>query len=163
MTPRFAASLLAAALCAGGAQAQVTAQGIAQLAWLAGCWAAVGGEPGSIEIWTLPAGGTMYGLGRTVRQGATRSHEFMHIRDTAEGLVFTARPSGQAEASFAGEQLGARNVSFHNPAHDYPQRVIYESPDEDTLNARIEGQLNGKPRTIRFPMRRTSCPTGAAR
>jgi hypothetical protein len=153
---------LVLSLCVPAAQAQVPA-GVEQLGWLAGCWAAVGGEPGSGEQWMAPAGGTMFGIGRTVRRGATREHEFMQLRDTAEGLVFIARPSGQAEATFAVERLAARSVSFHNPTHDFPQRVIYESPNEDTLDARIEGQRNGQLRTIRFPLKRVACPTGAAR
>lgn len=50
-----------------------------------------------------------------------------------------------------------------NPAHDCPRRVIYESPDDATLDARIEGLRNGQLRTIRFPMKRVACPVGGAR
>ena len=32
---------------------------VEDLAWLAGCWASIGGEDGSGEQWTSPAGGTM--------------------------------------------------------------------------------------------------------
>jgi hypothetical protein len=105
----------------------------------------------------------MLGVSRTVRGGVTRQHEFMQLRDTADGLVFIARPSGQAEASFAAERVGARGASFHNPGHDFPQRVIYESPEDGTLDARIEGQRNGQLRTIRFPMKRVACPPAAGR
>ncbi|HVK32610.1 MAG TPA: DUF6265 family protein [Burkholderiaceae bacterium] len=133
-----------------------------QLHWLAGCWAAVGGEPGSGEQWMAPAGGSMLGTSRTLRRGALREFEFLHIRDTAQGLVLVALPSGQKEAQFAAEKVEARGVVFHNPGHDFPQRVIYESPDADTLDARIEGQRNGQLRVIRFPMKRAPCPLGAA-
>jgi Domain of unknown function (DUF6265) len=139
------------------------AAGVEQLSWLSGCWAAVSGEPGSGEQWMAPAGGTMLGASRTVRGGVTRQHEFMQLRDAGDGLVFIAKPSGQAEASFPAEQVGARSVTFHNAAHDYPQRVIYESPDDSTLDARIEGLRNGQLRAIRFPMKRVACPLGAAR
>lgn len=155
-------TLLLLSLCACSAQGQ-TPMRVDQLGWLAGCWAAVGGEPGSGEQWMAPAGGTMFGVGRTLRGGATRDHEFMQFRDTPAGLVFTARPSGQPEASFALERSGPRSVAFHNPAHDFPQRVVYESPDDDTVHAHIEGQRNGQLRTIRFPLKRIACPLGAAR
>ena len=151
----------AALFCACAAAAH--AQGTAQLSWLAGCWAVVGAEPGSVEQWTAPAAGTLFGVARTVRQGATRGHEFMQIRERADGLVFIAQPSGKPEGSFAVERQAARSVAFHNPAHDFPQRVVYESPDDDTLDARIEGQLNGQARTVRYPMKRVACPGGAAR
>ncbi|MES2956544.1 MAG: DUF6265 family protein [Pseudomonadota bacterium] len=156
------ATALALALCAGLLQAQAPAK-VEQLAWLAGCWAAVGGEAGSGEHWMAPVGGTMLGVGRTVRGGATREHEFMQLRDTPDGIVFIALPSGQTETRFAAERIGLRAATFHNPAHDFPQRVIYESPDSDTLDARIEGQRNGQLRTIRFPMKRAGCPIGVAR
>jgi hypothetical protein len=132
-----------------------------QLHWLAGCWAPVGGEPGSGEQWMAPAGGSMLGSSRTLRRGVLREFEFLHIRDTAQGLVLIAWPSGQKEAQFPAEKVDARGVIFHNPAHDFPQRVIYESPDPDTLDARIEGQRNGQLRVIRFPMKRAPCPLGA--
>jgi hypothetical protein len=163
MKPPFAAGVITLSLCGAGAQGQAPKPGTDQLGWLAGCWAAAGGEPGSNEHWMAPAGGTMFGVSRSVRQGVTRAHEFMQIRDSPDGLVFIARPSGQAEGHFAVERLGERSVVFHNPAHDFPQRVIYESPDDDTLDARIEGVRNGQPRTVRFPMKRIACPAGAAR
>ena len=149
-------------LCAAAAQAQAPST-VGQFQWLAGCWAAVDGEAGSNEVWMAPAGGTMFGIGRTVRGGATRQYEFMQLRDSPQGVVFIALPSGQTQASFAAERIGPRSAVFHNPTHDFPQRVIYESPDDDTLNARIEGQLNGKQRTVHFPMKRAACPLGTAR
>jgi hypothetical protein len=151
--------LLALLVTSLATSAQAPSQ-VAQLGWLAGCWAAVGGEAGSGEIWMAPAAGTLLGIGRTVRGGSTREHEFMQIRDTATGLVFIALPSGQTETTFALERAGPRSASFHNPTHDFPQRVIYESPDDDTLDARIEGQRNGQQRTIRFPYKRVACPAG---
>ncbi len=148
---------LVLALLAGSASATASTE---QLGWLAGCWAAVGGEAGSGEQWMAPAGGSMLGTSRTLRRGALREFEFLHIRDTPQGLVLIALPSGQKEAQFAAEKVEARSVVFHNPAHDFPQRVIYESPDTDTLDARIEGQRGGQSRVIRFPMKRTPCPLG---
>jgi hypothetical protein len=154
--------ILLSLLWTSGAWGQAPAT-VEQLGWLAGCWSAIGGEPGSTEQWMAPAGGTMFGIGRTVRGGVTRQHEFMQLRDTPEGIVFIALPSGQTEGRFPAERIGPRSAVFHNPAHDFPQRVIYESPDTDTLDARIEGLRNGQLRTIRFPMKRTPCPVGPAR
>jgi hypothetical protein len=145
-------------LLAGAAGATATT---AQLHWLAGCWAAVGGEAGSGEHWTAPAGGSMLGVSRTLRRGAVREFEFLHIRETAQGLVLVALPSGQKEAQFAAERVEARGVAFHNPAHDFPQRVIYQSPDDDTLDTRVEGHRNGQLRVVRFALKRTACPLGA--
>jgi hypothetical protein len=150
---------LLGALLATGALAQA-ADRLADVAWLAGCWAAVGAEAGSGEQWMAPAGGTMFGVGRTVRQQRTVSYEFMQIRADAQGrLHFVARPSGQPEASFAAKGVTASEVVFENPAHDFPQSVIYRHTGPDSALGRIEGLLNGQPRAIDFPLRRERCPT----
>ena len=154
---RVLAALLIA-LLAGTAAAQPTA---AQVGWLAGCWAATDAEPGSGEQWTAPAGGLMLGVARTLKRDKPPSHEFMQIRDTAQGLVLIALPSGQKETTFTVQQIDARSVTFENLAHDFPQRVIYASGDADTLEGRIEGLRNGQLRTVRYPMKRTRCPLGA--
>jgi hypothetical protein len=60
---------------------------LSKLAWLAGCWAAERGDAGSGEQWTPLAGGTMLGIGRTVRDGKTVEYEFLQIRRNEEGKV----------------------------------------------------------------------------
>ena len=139
-------------------QRRTDADPAAALAWLAGCWATLEGEPGSGEQWMPPAGGTLLGVSRTVKGGRTVAHEFMQIRETAPGrLAFIANPSGQAQATFPAKSLGTHEIVFENPAHDFPQRVIYRLDDAGFLRARIEGEIDGKPRAEDFPMRRVSC------
>lgn len=142
--------ILAAAV--GHAARAVT---IDDLAWLSGAWEAVGAEPGCGETWTMPAGGTMLGVGRTVQDGETVAWEFLLIRETtAHALVYIAQPSGQDEATFTLEELAPGRVVFANPTHDYPQRIIYQLQDDGTLLARIEGDVDGELRTVDFPLRR---------
>ena len=128
-----------------------------QLAWMAGCWRQQSSGRVVDEMWMAPSGGAMLGVGRTVAKGRAVAHEFMQIREDGGRIAFIARPSGQAEASFALINTGARDVVFENPTHDFPQRVIYRL-DGDTLVGRIEGTQNGKSRSADYPMRRTACP-----
>ena len=133
-------------------------QQVAALAWLAGCWAADPGDAGSVEQWLPPAGGTMLGVGRTVKNGKTVAHEFMQIRTDAQGrLVFIALPSGQREASFVATSVTDGSVTFENPQHDFPQRIRYAAAPGDRLAARIEGMRNGALRGVDFPMKRVAC------
>ena len=153
-----ASRLAGAALALSACTAFAAAEPVTQLAWLQGCWAATNAEPGSLEQWTAPAGGTMLGLGRTVRGGKTVAHEFMQIRETAPGkLAFIAMPSGQATTTFALVKASGAEAVFENPAHDFPQRVIYRRDGDAVLNARIEGTAGGKLKGIDFPMRRQAC------
>lgn len=131
---------------------------IQSLAWLAGCWAAVGAEPGSVEHWLPPAGGTMLGVARVVRDGRTRGFEFLRISETEDGsLTLVAMPSGQAPAAFALESIGAEQVAFYNPEHDFPQRIIYQRLNQDELLGRIEGDADDGLQQINFPMTRIPC------
>ena len=107
-----------------------------------------------------PAGGTMLGMSRTVKQGRTVEFEFMQIRTTDTGsLAFIAKPSGQDEATFPLLRLTDSEAAFENLQHDFPQRVIYRL-DGATLRARIEGMRNGSIRAMEFPMTRTACAAG---
>jgi Domain of unknown function (DUF6265) len=131
---------------------------VQSLAWLSGCWAAEAGEKGSVEYWLPPAGGTMLGVGRTVRNGKTVESEFMRIQVNAAGkLVYVALPSGQSEASFTLKEIAANSVTFENPQHDFPQRISYRLLAADRLLARIEGLRKGVLRAIDYPMKRTGC------
>jgi len=131
---------------------------VADLGWLAGCWESVGGEVGSGEQWTFPAGGTLFGVSRTIHDSKTIGYEFLQIRETDDGgIEFVAQPSGQAAAAFAMVRMSADEVVFENPDHDFPQRIIYSVAADETLEARIEGMVEGENRTVEFPMKRIDC------
>ena len=129
-----------------------------RLAWLAGCWASESGESGSGEHWLPPAGGTMLGVGRTVKNGKTVQYEFLQIRLNAQGkLAYTALPSGQKEATFVESSLADGSVTFENLQHDFPQRILYTALAGDRLAARIEGLRGATPRGFDVPTKRAAC------
>ncbi len=131
---------------------------ISDLAWLSGCWAASNQETGSGEQWMPPAGGTMLGVNRTVRDSKTVAFEFMRIVEQGDGgLEFIASPSGQDTTSFLMISVNDREVIFENPDHDFPQRIIYRLLSDEDLLGRIEGTINGEELAVDFPMKRTEC------
>jgi hypothetical protein len=137
---------------------------IDKLAWLAGCWAIDGAEPGSEERWMPLAGGTMLGVSRTIEQGKTVAFEFMEIRHLPDGkLAFVAHPSGQDTTVFTALRVSDSEVVFENPEHDFPQRVAYAKDGASKLRARIEGTERGALRVIDFSMSRTSCDSANGR
>ncbi|MYM73130.1 hypothetical protein GTP56_13120 [Duganella sp. FT134W] len=138
--------------------AGVHAAPIDQLLWLAGCWSADGGEPGSVEQWTAPAGDSMMGMSRTLKGGKVANYEFMRITTANDGaVIFHAQPSGQDGASFTATTLTATEVVFENLGHDFPQRVIYRFEAPSRLRASIEGTIKGAVKRIDFPMTRAAC------
>lgn len=141
--------LLATAFAAG----PLHADDLARVAWLANCWAAEGGEPGSGEQWSVPAGGVMLGMARTVKGGKTASFEFMRIESDEDRLIFIAQPQGGAPVAFHAIEVSDDAVVFENPDNDFPQRVIYRLESPGVLRARIEGTDGA----MDFPMRRVAC------
>ena len=151
MRKRLIVLLLAACAAAPASASEDT---LAKLGWLQGCWAADGAERGSGEHWMSPAGGSMLGMSRTVRKGRTAEYEVLRIASGPDGkLAFTAQPSGQPQASFTLVREDGESFVFENPAHDFPQRIIYRRVGNSGLHARIEG----KGKDIDFPMKRTRC------
>jgi hypothetical protein len=150
--------LLAVAHCIVPTTSSAQNAELAALSWLAGCWAAEGRDAGSGEQWSQLAGGTMLGVGRTVRNGETVDYEFLQIRRNAEGkIVYIALPSGQTETSFVLTAATQDTFTFDNPQHDFPQRVIYRRMPEGRLWVRIEGNRDGAARGVDFPMQRAAC------
>ena len=132
------------------------------LAFLSGCWVLERGGRTIEEHWLAPAGGSLFGVGRTVGGGKTLEYEFLQIREDGDGLTYVAKPSNQPEASFKMTAHSADSVMFENAAHDFPQRITYRRSG-DALFARTEGTTNGKTRGVDFPYTRGACAPRSVR
>lgn len=148
--------LLCTGMCIAG---QNKVSKLSDLAGMAGCWERNDKARSMFisEQWMKPAGTSILGMGRTVKNGATIDHEFMRIEERADGLYFVAKPSASnEETEFKLIRFKPGEVIFENPEHDFPQRVIYKF-DPDKLTGRIEGNNKGKFLAVAFPMVRTKC------
>jgi hypothetical protein len=152
---RSGISLLALLLVTSSAAVAQT--GANYLPWLLGCWSSTDSEPVETERW-IASGNSLNGTREVVKNGATVIIERMTIRRDATGtVVFTATPSGQAEASFYMVKIGADEVVFENREHDFPQRIIYRLLPGFNLLGRIEGVVDGQAKAVDFPMTRADC------
>ena len=134
--------------------------------FMTGCWVIERPEK-SVRIeeqWMAPAGGTMLGMSRTVRNKVTTGWEFMRIEVSDSGVHFVSKPKENKDETFfklststADVKPSAAYAAFDNPEHDFPQRVIYRSVKPDTLSARIEGTMNGKASGVDFQYKRVEC------
>ena len=132
---RHAKTTLAAglALCA----AQATAAELS-MDWLAGHWC--GGEAGhSIEeVWLPEAGGSLFGLSRTLRDGKLKSFEYMHVVRDGDKRGLHVQPNGAPPTLFAIGEQGEGWVRFENPENDFPHVIQYRR-DGENLRAWIAG------------------------
>ncbi len=125
------------------------------LSWLAGTWSFEKSGRVVTEMWMPPDGGTMLGMSRTVANGKTVEYEFLLLRQEATGeIIYVAKPSGQAEASFQLVRGTSTEAVFENPQHDFPQRITYTLKPDGSLLAAIEGTKGGKTRRVEFPYQR---------
>lgn len=142
-----------------GANAQNPVTTIEAFGGMAGCWER-GDKVKNLlvsEQWMKPAGTSMIGMGRTVKNGKTADYEFMRIEQRADGIFFVAKPKANAnETAFKLKSSTANEFVFENPEHDFPQRVIYKLNGK-TMAGRIEGMQNGKSMGIDFPFVKVKC------
>lgn len=129
------------------------------LKWMAGCWEHGTNKLVVAEQWSFPRAGMMLGSGQTTRGDSTIEYEHTRIFERDGKLVYSAQPSGQAAAEFVADSVRGLSVTFSNPAHDFPQRVIYRSLSADSLLGRVEGLRGGQVRGVNFSYRRVSCTT----
>lgn len=155
---------IVAALLIACAPAFAAGDGLQKLSWLSGCWSSDNGETGSGEYWMPLAGGSLVGVGRTVKGGKTVASELMRIEANASGVLqFTAVPLGQSTTAFSLLRQDASEVVFENLKNDFPHRIAYRRVDGNHVHARIEGNNSkGEPRTIAFPLSRSACEASAA-
>ncbi|NOT48580.1 MAG: hypothetical protein HOP17_12615 [Acidobacteria bacterium] len=126
---------------------------------MAGCWERSDKAKSLLisEQWMKPAGTSILGMGRTVKGGKTVDFEFMRIEQRADGIFYVAKPSAnKEETSFKLKSSTPNEIVFENPEHDFPQRVIYKLQGMKMIG-RIEGNNNGKPMGIDFPMNKVKC------
>jgi hypothetical protein len=126
---------------------------LSDLAWLAGGWEGTLGKAQIEEHWTKPAGGTMLAVSRTVANGKTVAFEFLRIESRADGVFYIAQPHGRPPVEFKLTQRLANRVVFENPQHDHPKIIRYSREPDGSLRAGIEGDENGKHKTMEFRYR----------
>ena len=122
------------------------------LGWMSGYWLSCDNGREVSETWTDPRLHLMAGVNVTVR-GERVGFEMSRIAPTDAAadapLAYFAQPEGMPATVFPVVQSGPNRVVFEQAAHDFPQRIIYER-DGDVLNARIEGEINGQTREVRW-------------
>jgi len=152
-------ALMGTALLLGprGGSAQA-AHRLDQVGWIAGCWEWSSGSRLVEEQWMRPRAGLMLGVSRTVQGDSLREFEQVKLLERGGRLVYAAAPSDQAPAEFESTSVSDSAVTFENPGHDFPQRIIYRRRGADSLVARVEGMRGGQLRGQDFPYRRAACP-----
>lgn len=166
MRATFAGTMLLSLLTGSTAAtpADRSPRGLADLAFMAGCWQGQSGGGATIEeYYTPPADNLMLGLSRYTKGSRVTSYEFSTIALEGTEIVLTPRPAGQEPAPFRLTRLDSAGAVWENPAHDFPTLIAYRPGPGDSLVARIEGPGQGGKRTAEWRMGRAACGAPVSR
>ena len=148
--------IAALALCTALA-ATARAEGLDDLSWLAGSWIELKGGTETEEHWLAPKGGMMIAVNRTVRAGKAIEFELLRIEMRDGKPAYLSSPGGRPPVEFRAIEQAAARIVFENPAHDFPQRILYWR-DGEALMARIEGTDQGRARGREWRFERIRSP-----
>jgi hypothetical protein len=130
---------------------QAPALGQPDLDWMAGYWLACDARMEVAEYWTTRRGGVM--LGGSITYGIQAfGWEQVRIETTIDGatMQYVARPRGaERDTAFRLARSGPNEAVFENPAHDYPQRIVYRREGEELI-ARTEDMAGGNGQDFRY-------------
>jgi hypothetical protein len=99
---------------------------VSDLAWMGGHWTTEEGGIWTEEHWSAPRAGTMIGYSRSGRGATTREYEYLRLEAGVDGVpAYVASPGGGPAISFPLARSDAASATFENPAHDFPQRIVY--------------------------------------
>ena len=109
---------------------------LSDIAWLAHSWI-IDGAVTVEEHWTVPKGGAMLGMSRTVKGGRMVAFEYLRIVERNGGLVYIAQPGGRPPTEFVLTSLSGQMAVFENPTHDFPKVIQYTLRADGLLEARV--------------------------
>ncbi len=141
---------LAAAACALGLAATASAEPRYEgpLDWMVGCWQSA--DHASVQVWSEPVGGVMFGYATTLKDGALAFFEQDRIDLRRDRVSYSVSPDGDRWVVFVAPppqppQLDKRGrplpppeiATFENSSNAYPQRIQYRSDGRKGLAATI--------------------------
>ena len=119
--------------------------------WLEGKWAGTSKDLNSFEEWQPLEGNLLEGVGGGMSGTDTVFSEKIKIEQRGEDIFYSVAVEGN-DASVGFKFTGYKNDSiiFENPAHDFPQRVVYYRTSNDKLYACVDGKDTGVYSRIEF-------------
>ena len=148
----YSLALLACAL-SHSASASAEPKNLGPLAWMVGCWQSADGA--SVENWSPPIGGVMFGYATTMKDGQLAFFEQARLDLRRDRFAYAVSPDGDRWVTFLsaplappvldkkGKPLPApAAISFENSENNFPQRIEYHSSGKKSLAATIS-KLDG--------------------
>jgi len=88
----------------------------------------------------------MMAMNRTVKDGKAVEFEMLRIVMKDGKPVYLSMPNARPATEFQAAEQGPTRIVFEDPGREFPRRIHYWR-DGEALMARIEGAINGQPRS----------------
>jgi hypothetical protein len=124
---------------------------IDDVTWLIGTWQDDSDTDPLVETWQR-GGDALTGSAKSL--GTDTFSESMRIEPRDGTLVFIVRVGEGEPVTFTATRVKHNEITFENPAHDYPQRILYQLASKDSLFARIDGATDDETMKEEFSYRR---------
>ena len=127
------------------------------LDFLIGEWSNITDSSAFYEHWEKVDDGFFSGVGFVMRGADTTFIEELSILRVNNQWLYSARVYGQhsdGAVAFRQTDKSKDGITFENPAHDYPQRIVYERKSPYALEATIAGISDGMAKERVFAFKR---------
>lgn len=160
-TYKNAATALAAALltvcCALVQQSSFTQKDFERLKPITGTWLTQRKNGNIYEYWARKSKTEFSGMSYTLAGTDTVPLEKVSLYLKSDEIVYAPVAFGQndeKEVLFKLTAIEGNRFVFENPAHDFPQRIVYDFRSVDSLYAYIEGTVKSQRKRVDYPYRR---------
>lgn len=132
-------------------QTRAKAGSISDIRFIEGSWKAVAGDRSIDAVWSVPAGESMVGYVRVMKEGKVTLYEMFAFEQTEEGLValvrhfspgLIAREEKEKPDRYAFMEAGDSHALFQKEGQDV--RVRYEKRSEDEFAIVVGRPEEGK-------------------
>lgn len=128
---------------------------LSNLNWLLGQWEGIQGTGVYHEEWEKINDSEFTGKAYLIKKSEISNPENLTIHSDGMGIYYTADVSHNPKpVSFKLTSQNESTFVFENPEHDFPQKIIYEKNDDNSLLATIEATTNGKIKKVEFNLKK---------
>lgn len=127
--------------------------------WLRGTWVNNSLANPVYEKWYKEDGILLSGISFKISKGDTLVSEMMKLTEKEGDYYFVPTVKDQNNSQpvlFKIDSCLDGYFRARNDSHDFPQVIIYKRISVDSLEAEISGNINGKSKSIIFPMKKAA-------
>lgn len=125
--------------------------------WLLGRWENNSAEGNLSEFWTKTNDSTFNGESYFVIKNDTVFGEKVELIQNGKDFIYevsVAKQNDEKPVVFKLTSSSENEMTFENPSHDYPNKIVYQKVGNDSLVATIFGSKDGKAKSEVFKMKK---------